>query len=164
MGSATAKMWILLFALCWIGGVLSYNQTGSEPSEYILDFPMTDNPLKIKVAKPYSKNYFMMIGDWGAPSTEGTYKQVQKAVADKMVSYYKAQKAKGMNLLFVAAVGDNFYWNGQDCSTWKADWTAMYGDHLTAVPWLAIKGNHDWYDHMIYIQCIQCILSTLSTF
>ena len=125
--------------------IITHVLSASEPSEYILDFPTWNNPLNITVARPYSKNYIMMIGDWGAASSESTYVKVQRQVAAKMNAYYNAQKAKGMNLLFVAAVGDNFYWTGQDCNTWAAEWTQMYGTDLTSVPWLAIKGNHDWY-------------------
>jgi hypothetical protein len=69
---------------------------------------------------------------------------VQTVIAGKMKAYYAAQKAKGYNLLFVAAVGDNYYWTGQDCSEYARDWKNMYGDNLTGVPWLAIMGNHDW--------------------
>ena len=54
-----------------------------------------------------------------------------------------------LNRLFVAAVGDNFYWTGQDCNEWARDWSSMYGDELTSFPWLAIKGNHDWYAHSL---------------
>jgi len=134
-------LWCNLAAAVWSAPA---NLNGSEPSTYILDFPTNDNPLGIKVVQPYSKNYFMMIGDWGAPSGEGTYEGVQQAVANKMKDFYSAQKAKGMNLLFVAAVGDNFYWTGQDCSEWERDWSNMYGSELTSFPWLAVKGNHDW--------------------
>ena len=123
----------------------SHNLNGTEPSAYILDFPTGDNPLGIKVVQPYNLNYFMLIGDWGAPSGESTYEGVQQAVANKMKTYYSAQKAKGYNLLFVAAVGDNFCWTGQDCNEYGRDWSTMYGEELTSVPWLAVKGNHDWY-------------------
>ena len=82
-------------------GLSASNLNGSEPSKYILDFPTGDNPLGIKVVQPYSKNYFLMIGDWGAPSGEGTYEGVQAAVANKMKSFYSAQKAKGMNLYVI---------------------------------------------------------------
>ena len=128
--------------------IISQVSSGYEPSQYILDFPTWDNPLNITVARPYSKNYIMMIGDWGAATSESTYVKVQRKVADKMKAYYNAQKAKGMNLLFVAAVGDNFYWTGQDCNEWEAAWTQMYGSDLTSVPWMAIKGNHDWYESL----------------
>jgi len=117
---------------------------GSEPSEYILDFPTNDNPLGIRVVSPANMNYFMLIGDWGAPSGESTYEGVQQVVANKMKAYYESQKSKGYNLLFVAAVGDNFYWTGQDCNEWTRAFTNMYGPNLTSVPWLAIMGNHDW--------------------
>eukprot|EP01083_Nonionella_stella_P237709 833649_1 len=56
----------------------------------------------------------------------------------------KIKKKAGMNLLFVGTVGDNFYCCGQNCSYWTKRWTDMYGDSITAVPWLSVFGNHDW--------------------
>eukprot|EP01083_Nonionella_stella_P207332 753322_1 len=134
----------LLSFVSLISATLSTNFNGSEPSKYILDFPTGDNPLNIKVVSPPEKNYFITIGDWGAPDGESTYHGVQQAVANKMKAYYQSQKSKGYNLLFVAAVGDNFYWTGQDCNEWASHWQNMYGPELTAVPWLAVMGNHDW--------------------
>ena len=117
---------------------------GSEPSQYILDFPTGDNPLNITVISPPNMNYFMTIGDWGAPNGESTYQGVQKVVASKMNAYYESQAEKGYNLLFVAAVGDNYYWTGQDCNLYEQDWINVYGKNLTSIPWLAVMGNHDW--------------------
>jgi hypothetical protein len=84
----------------------------------------------------------MLIGDWGAEASN--YAEVQAAIAKKMQSYYQKQKSDGYNLLFIAAVGDNFYYHGQDCSEWTAKWKDMYGELADGVPWLAVYGNHDW--------------------
>ena len=116
---------------------------GSEPNEYILHFPTQNNPLNISVSSDIDKNYFMIIGDWGAPDGESTYKGIQQVIANKMLSYYKSQKEKGYNLLFIAAVGDNFYWTGQDCNEFYDHWSSIYGE-LTTFPWLGVFGNHDW--------------------
>ena len=80
----------------------------SEPSEYILSFDTSDNPLNITVVEPYSLNYFMLIADWGA-NPQGSYVGVQQAVADKMKSFYQLQKANGKNLLFIAVELFSFF-------------------------------------------------------
>ena len=72
-----------------------------EPSEYILSFDTSDNPLNITIVEPYSLNYFILISDWGA-NPQGSYVTVQQAVAEKMKSFYQSQKENGKNLLFVA--------------------------------------------------------------
>jgi len=84
----------------------------------------------------------MLIGDWGA--ADSTYEPVQVAVAKKMQAYYNKQKSAGYNLLFIAAVGDNFYYYGQNCDEWTDHWKDMYGDLTDNIPWLAVYGNHDW--------------------
>ena len=143
----------ILIVLLSINGLNGLILNGTEPSKYILDFPTNDNPLNIKVVSPSNLNYFLTIGDWGAPSGQSTYEGVQRAVANKMKSFYESQKAKGMNLLFVAAVGDNFYWTGQNCDEYASDWVNMYGTELTSVPCLAIMGNHDWGNSDQYALC-----------
>eukprot|EP01083_Nonionella_stella_P191059 707408_1 len=154
---ATCNYWTLYDGQCYFkatnqgeqqsSGRISGHCLGknnSEPDTYILDFNTSNNPLNIKVIQPYNLNYFMLIGDWGAPYGEATYASVQKAVAQKMLSYYNSQKAKGYNLLFIAALGDNFYWTGQDKTEWVPHWQDFYGELATDIPWLAVMGNHDW--------------------
>eukprot|EP01084_Bolivina_argentea_P286811 492062_1 len=115
-----------------------------EPSKYILDFPTEDNPLNISVASDPSKNYIILIGDWGCSNRNPAEVQTQTGVANKMKSFYNKQKEAGYNLLFVATVGDNFYEAGQDCTMWKDRFTDMYGEIATDYYWLAVFGNHDW--------------------
>lgn len=67
---------------------------------------------------------------------------------NKMKDYINARKAEGKNLLFVATVGDNFYWSGQDGSSWDTQWANVYGVNDESspfynVPWMAVQGNHD---------------------
>ena len=98
----------------------------------------------------------MTIGDWGADLGQSTYIGVQKAVALKMQNFYDMQKANGFNLLFIAAVGDNFYWNGQspcDENHFNSQWSDIYGSELTSVPWLAVMGNHDWGNYDSWAMC-----------
>ena len=51
-----------------------------------------------------------------------------------MIAYVKDQKAKGKNLLFIAALGDNFYWTGEtNCDStgkgmWQNVWANVYGE------------------------------------
>eukprot|EP01084_Bolivina_argentea_P237536 399194_1 len=126
---------------------------GTEPNRYILSFPTTNNPMKMKVISPVEMNYFITIGDWGAATTENDG-QVQRAIAAKMNAYYESQASKGYNLLGVFAVGDNFYYTGQDCKNEFEDhWSKVYGTNLTSVPWLAVYGNHDWGNSDEYAMC-----------
>ena len=116
-----------------------------EPNPYILSFPTTNNPLNITVNTTHPEmNYFLLIGDWGAHDSSNSDVKVQTAIANKMKTYYESQKSKGMNLLFVGTVGDNFYYDGQNCDYYTKRWTDMYGEIATDHPWLAIMGNHDW--------------------
>ena len=70
--------------------------------------------MKVNTTNP-EMNYFLLIGDWGAHDSSTSDVKVQTAVANKMKTYYESQKSKGMNLLFVGTVGDNFYYDGQNC-------------------------------------------------
>eukprot|EP01084_Bolivina_argentea_P237537 399195_1 len=115
-----------------------------EPEKYILSFPTMDNPMNITIVSPPEKNYFMLIGDWGAHDEDATDVKVQTAVAQKMISFYNQQKQNGYNLLFVAALGDNFYHSGQNCAYYQNRWLNMYGEIAANHPWLVIMGNHDW--------------------
>lgn len=100
--------------------------------------------MNVSVISPPSKNYFLLIGDWGAHDQTSSDVAVQTAIAKKMLSFYEKQKSNGYNLLFVGTVGDNFYYDGQTCAYWKSRWTDMYGEIATNYPWLAVFGNHDW--------------------
>ena len=114
-----------------------------EPSEYILSFPTQDNPLNISVISPVEKNYIMVIGDWASQLGDRTDLALQAVIAQKMLSYYNESKANGYNLLMVITTGDNFYYRGQNCSTYDIQWKDIYGEIATK-PWLAVMGNHDW--------------------
>ena len=113
-----------------------------EPATYVLDFPTQNNPMNITISSSAGKNYFMLIGDWGAASA--TDEKVQEAIAEKMLSLYNTRKSEGYNLLFVATVGDNFYYSGQTCQYYTDRWTDIYQELATDYPWLAVFGNHDW--------------------
>jgi len=120
-----------------------------EPKKYILSFPTNDNPLNISVSADPSKNYIILLGDWGSPG-KGS---VQRKIAEKMVSFYNKQKEKGYNLLFVGLVGDNFYNSGQDCTMYIPRWIDMYGEIATNYTWLSVMGNHDWGIHDHHAAC-----------
>lgn len=108
--------------------------------------PTGPNPLGIKAASNRNDNYFLVIGDWGLPGGGGA----QKPVAAKMKQYVEKQKAAGKTILFVAALGDNFYNMGVvNDAAWKSQWSDIYGTYdpsspLHNVPWLAVMGNHDY--------------------
>jgi len=104
-----------------------------------------NNPLGIKPAANREDNYFLIIGDWGKDGGPGS---CQNRVAELMKQYVQNQAEQGKKLLFIASVGDNFYWSGQDGSKWSSQWDDVYGTSkadspLYDIPWLAVLGNHD---------------------
>ena len=131
---------ILSMVIVSISGVIGILP---EPTKYILSFP-TGNPMNITVDPSPEKNYFLTIGDWGCAANDATGLKLQTGVAQLMQKFVKEQEENGMNLLFVGAVGDNFYEDGQTCQYWKDRWTDMYGFVATDYPWLTVWGNHDW--------------------
>merc|ERR1719295_390899 len=80
---------------------------------------------------------------------------VQKGVAQKMLTYYNEQKAAGNHLLAVIALGDNFYFSGQNCELEFEDhWRRIYGELTDAsIPWLSVYGNHDFGNHDAWAIC-----------
>merc|ERR1719397_1507851 len=95
----------IIASLCAFGALSNV----PEPAEYVLSFPTQPNPLNIHVDPSPEKNYFLLLGDWGCSSSDTTGVKLQTGVAELMKSYVSSQAAKGMNLLFVGTVGDNFY-------------------------------------------------------
>jgi hypothetical protein len=113
------------------------------------------NSLDIKPDLTRENNYFLIIGDWGKDGGPGS---CQNRVADLMKQYVQNQAALGKTLLFIAAVGDNFYWSGQDGSKWSSQWDDVYGHSdpnspLYDIPWLAVLGNHDIGNSDPYLAC-----------
>eukprot|EP01084_Bolivina_argentea_P023594 44037_1 len=105
-----------LFCLCVYVRVFAFGAV-PEPKKYILSYPTGDNYLNITINPDPSLNYIILIGDWAPDrSSNTTHVQIQEVVANKMKSFYNKQKAAGYNLLFVATVGDNFYYGGTNCS------------------------------------------------
>eukprot|EP01062_Namystynia_karyoxenos_P006873 TRINITY_DN123_c1_g1_i1.p1 TRINITY_DN123_c1_g1~~TRINITY_DN123_c1_g1_i1.p1 ORF type:complete len:408 (+),score=83.98 TRINITY_DN123_c1_g1_i1:169-1392(+) len=115
-----------------------------------------NNPLGISADSRRSNNYFLILGDWGKFGGPG---DCQSQVAGRMKAYIKSQEAQGRKLLFVAVVGDNFYWSGNDPSrSWSTQWSTAYGiedpaSPLFGVPWLAVLGNHDYGDTDLHSAC-----------
>ena len=111
-------------------------------TDYTLNYNKNDNYLKIIPDPIPDNNYFILLGDWGG--TTNTKTIAQKKVAESMKTYYIEQKKAGKKLLFIATLGDNFYWTGQNNKTWETDWINIYGPDLVSVPWFSIMGNHDF--------------------
>ena len=146
-------MGLLVTVSCWS---LVNCDSYEEPNEYIFSFNRDENPLNIGVVQPLSRNYIITIGDWGSDSKATNTKPIQQAVASLLKTFYFSQKEQGYNLLFIASVGDNFYYSGQTCATdqFKEFWSDIYGDELTGdITWLAIYGNHDFGDDDPYALC-----------
>ncbi len=102
------------------------------------------NPLSIVPDGTRSKNYFLILGDWGRAGGPG---HCQTQVANLMKKYVQGQKTAGKTCLFIAAVGDNFYWTGAS-GDWSTQWANVYGttdsnSPLYGIPFLAVMGNHD---------------------
>ena len=56
--------------------------------------------MNITVSEPYSNNYFIIIGDWGATTEYTELREQQTKVADKLQQLVKNQTENGKNLLF----------------------------------------------------------------
>ena len=86
-----------------------------------------NNPLNVRPdTSKRSNNYFLIIGDWGKSGgpSEG---DCMDGVAKMMKAYVAKQTKAGKTLLFIAAVGDNFYWTGvQPASSWTKQWSEPY--------------------------------------
>lgn len=93
-----------------------------------------------------SDNYYLVIGDHGGCG-HGCCCEMQKKVADKMEKYVLQRKRDNPHstLLFVLALGDNFYWAGvKDDDHFNGTWLSTYAPELLEVPWFAVLGNHDF--------------------
>lgn len=93
-----------------------------------------------------SDNFYIVIGDAGGCGT-GVQELCdrQKAVAALADQYVQQRKQKNPSstLLFVLAVGDNFYWMGANAENFQSTWASVYSDELRSVPWFSVMGNHD---------------------
>ena len=95
--------------------------------------------INIKAREPFS---FIALGDWGGRDTAPFVTSVQLLVAKQMQKY-----AEHRNVSFVAALGDNFYFNGVDSPNdkrFRLTYENVYLKHrLRHLKWYVIAGNHD---------------------
>ncbi|CAE7272928.1 PAP7 [Symbiodinium necroappetens] len=116
----------------------------------------SDNPLGIEMSRAgRDMSYFLILGDWGKAGGPGS---CQKAVAAQLRAYAEKQALGSKKLLFIASVGDNFYWTGATPEAWDAVWSQPYGiqdpnSPVYQVPWLSVYGNHDYGNHDPYAFC-----------
>lgn len=147
---------------CWLKTGCSDRRTGDSrytsgvntapppgpPSGWVNQYD-GNNPFKIVPSSTRSNNYFLILGDWGKSGGPG---ECQSEVARMMKTYVRDQASAGKKLLFVAVVGDNFYWTGANTeSAWRQQWADVYstttpGEPFYNVPFLAVMGNHDYGD------------------
>jgi len=92
-----------------------------------------------------SDNYYLVLGDWGGCGF-GCCCEMQQEVADKMAQFVRQRKQERPHstLLFVLALGDNFYWSGATAAHFNQTWLDVYAPELLEVPWFAVMGNHDY--------------------
>jgi hypothetical protein len=122
---------------------------GRKVKPYVLNYPKGNNYLNIHVDPNPANNFFIVMGDWGG--TAVGHKDAQYAVADMLKRYLDDNSH--LNLLFLATLGDNFYYTGQNGKLWDIDWHKVYDPRLLAVPWLAVMGNHDWGKNDAWCLC-----------
>lgn len=95
--------------------------------------------INVKAREPFS---FIALGDWGGRDTAPFVTSVQLLVAKQMQMY-----AEHRNVSFVAALGDNFYFNGVDSPNdkrFRLTYENVYLKHrLRHLKWYVIAGNHD---------------------
>lgn len=95
--------------------------------------------INVKAREPFS---FIALGDWGGRDTAPFVTSVQLLVAKQMQKY-----AEHRNVSFVAALGDNFYFNGVDSPNdkrFRLTYENVYLKHrLRHLKWYVIAGNHD---------------------
>ena len=58
-------------------------------------------------------------------------------------SWFGMQVLPGKHLLFIAGVGDNFYWTGATLDAWEKTWAEPYGVNdanspLYQIPWMSL--------------------------
>ena len=95
--------------------------TMDPPTTYEFKFNRSNNHLNISFDKTKrSNNYFLTLGDWG--QHDGGDRSCQNKVGKSMQDYVANMTKQGKTLLFIAALGDNFYWHGMDkCHTNGSD-------------------------------------------
>jgi len=125
------------------------------PDQPYLSHYNGSNPLQIAADPKRSKNYFLLLGDWGRHDSPGP---CQMEVARKLKMYVSKQKASGKTLLAVGLAGDNFYWTGATPGSWDRQWEPAYETRnpnsvLHKIPWIATLGNHDYGDNDPYAFC-----------
>jgi hypothetical protein len=127
-------------------------------NKYTMNYPSDIGISMVKVLQPASKNYIIVIGDWGAVNKGEWYEgmiDVQQKVAANMQNYVNKMNGNGYNLLFIATTGDNFYTTGLDgLNRLKNVWFYRYNlpltpdsfgrKSLTDYPWFPTMGNHDF--------------------
>ena len=106
--------------------------------------------------------FYLVIGDFGNGDATGCA-TMQRLVAQTMKAYVADRRKRNerSRLLFVLAVGDNFYWTGlgDDFGGLRDNWSRTYSGadeddvDLTSVPWFAVMGNHDWGDSDRFALC-----------
>ena len=96
---------------------------------------------------------FVVLGDWGVDPIDfqrrpNAMQIMQRKVAHAIRKVAKEADTEGVPVSFVLSVGDQAYESGIDSvrdgqRRFGEGWRAVYGRHLTKLPWFATLGNHD---------------------
>lgn len=135
---------------------------------YVNHFSTVDNAYAMPVSPKDGMNVIFVVGDFGSFNLLNSSKCCQNKVAQRMLAKRALLESQGYNVLFVAALGDNFYWTGVcpekatpdygPCYTQSSGlqqwqhWASTYGN-LTNLPWLGVMGNHDFGNSDVYAMC-----------
>ncbi|RHZ74054.1 hypothetical protein Glove_227g151 [Diversispora epigaea] len=122
--------------------------------KFVKDSSYVNQTIAIPFPHSFEETYpednldFIVLGDWGKNSIEGSQNGVPLAMQ---------KLAENLGTQFIVNVGDNFYKiNSEDHQgvesvndpKWKSIWLDVYKGRLAEIPWYTVAGNHDWYNNI----------------
>nr|QGW52010.1 tartrate-resistant acid phosphatase [Dugesia japonica] len=86
--------------------------------------------------------HFFVIGDWGGIPDPPYSTDIEKKTSREMIKL-----ANSMQIDFLLALGDNFYYSGVESeydSRFQTTFESVFNNSDLYFPWYVIAGNHDW--------------------